>query len=412
MATRTWVGKAQAVPQVSTATVSSATVGQARSMIIDKQLVTYTVVTGDTTSTVAAALILAYAANVSGQWRSLQSVVQDTTTPAQINITGPTDGEPFTLTVSSGMATATVTTPTGPNHADAADNWDGGGALPIAADNIIFDRGEAFEGPKYGLANFAAVAFASVRRLAGYRGVWGLPPVNRAGFYEYKTRYFSLSCISITIETTSTDASNQLCFVQTSASAAVLRITGDGNSSPDVVDCYGMASTSSVLTSGGSVSVAGFTGQTAVLASVNATNSVVRLGAGITLTAAILDSCGGRISCSFATLDMDRNSNVIVDTSAACTTAAPTTGVKNNSGTLTWQSVGALPVIELGSDATLNGTLSPGFAVTSVKMYERSTLNDPAGRITAPYDVYTVNCTPADVTINTPVNRKLTVTTF
>lgn len=409
MAKVTWVGKAQAVPQVDAPTVSSATVGQTRYMQVDNQRVSYVVVTGDTTTTVAAALVAAWANVQAGQWKEL-TVVQDTTTPAQINVTGPADGAPFTLTVSSGMSTSTVTTATGPHHADNVLNYSSG-ALPVTTvDELIFERGATFEGPKYALTALAAIVLTKVTRLPTFLGVIGLPPVSRGGYYEYRARYLQLNCLDIRLaQMSGSDVSNQLNIQQMHASAAAVVLNGDGASSADVLDIIGLASTSSMVITGASVLVAGLVGQVCAVPTIKSTGGIVRVGAGATLGSIVFDATTARISASFTTLTMDRGSTVAVDQAAACSTADPDVGVYNDGGTLSWESTGALPVIELGTDGILDLARCPGAAIGTIRMNSNSVLNDVANRLAVPYVVTFVRCAPNEVRIITGTSRKATL---
>ena len=408
MAIVKWVGRAQAVAKYMTVVVGSATVGQARSITYDGITASYTVVTGDTVATVAAAVVAVAQALVAGQWKEL-TVAQNSTTPAQIDILGPSDGAPVTLTVSSGMTLATVTAETGPNDAAATANYSTG-SLPGANDVLVFDRGAAFEGPKYNLTAIAALADGGLIVYPTYGGVIGLPPVNAVnGYYEWRPRFLSVKATAIRIAQSSSNNANQFNILCVNVAATAIIVEGTNISIDDVLEVYGQVSTSSIVNSGGSVTVAKSIGQTAVVPTINSTGGRMNLGIGCTLTNLILDTSAVRISASYATLKMDRNSNVIVDGVAACTTASPALGTTVDEGTFSWQSSGALPVITVGSGGTLDTSLSPGVAITTLNLQAGATLNDPADRITKPFNIALVNCRPDEVTMTMGTGRTLTV---
>jgi hypothetical protein len=195
MATNRWKGDSAPVSQVVTLTVGSATSGHTFVTTINGRSVTYTAGTGETTSTVAAAIQALLAASTAPEFRE----VTWTVSAAVITGTATTAGKPFTIS-ESGTGTYTLATPTassGPNHVDLAANWSLG-ATPGAGDDVLIDGGPDL---LYGWENVASAVYGSVRILASFAGRVGLPYRDEDGDYvQYRGRAFLIGTgVAVTI---------------------------------------------------------------------------------------------------------------------------------------------------------------------------------------------------------------------
>lgn len=211
-ATKTWIGNAAAVPQISTITVANtwATADTATVTINGKALVV-TIGANVTTAQVATAIKEAFMAskrldgtastdatsNAGGAQFGEFMEMSATVSGSVVTLIGVTPGKPVTLAVSestAGSGTLALATPqsaSGPNHWDNAKNWDSG-TVP-ASDDIVVFRDSAVS-CLYGLPNATLEVTFNVYQ--SYEGQIGLPVVNTdnrsAPYYEYRQRYVRL----------------------------------------------------------------------------------------------------------------------------------------------------------------------------------------------------------------------------
>ncbi len=140
MATRVWMGRATAVAQVSTATITAYDAATTYAIIIGG--VTVSVVgSGGTTTTVATALTTALNASTHPYF----SCITWTSNAAVITGTADTAGEPFVFTTSESGGTGTIgdmtagTANAGPNVWGTAANWSGE-TVPTGGDTIVYEN--------------------------------------------------------------------------------------------------------------------------------------------------------------------------------------------------------------------------------------------------------------------------------
>jgi hypothetical protein len=149
-----------------------------------------------------------YSRNIGGQ--QLAEFQELTATAAAgvvtVTTTSAYRGKPFTLTAtkSSTSGTVTVATPTaatGPNHADNADNWEGG-TLPTTGDIMRFDTGNV--SVLHGLTYYTDNTIeCSIEITGDYTGQIGLPQFDAGlGYAEYRPRYFEALA----------DAADRVCY--------------------------------------------------------------------------------------------------------------------------------------------------------------------------------------------------------
>src|SRR4051812_46783557 len=114
MATVTWVGKSQTTPQLDTITVGSATAAQTFTATRNGKVVSYTAGGGETTTTVALAVLALLQASTEPEFQELTFAAGSAGN--LVTITGPADGAPFSLTVggTGTISLAHTTTAAGP----------------------------------------------------------------------------------------------------------------------------------------------------------------------------------------------------------------------------------------------------------------------------------------------------------
>ncbi len=173
MATRIWIGAAEAVKQVDTVqitAVSGTPSDTTYTITINGDVVS---VVGDTdVNTTATALQVALAASLNPYFKSIVwTVATDTVTGTAL-----TAGDPnvFAESVTGGTGTigavTSVTASDSPNKWDSARNWDGG-VVPITADDVILE--DSAISITDGLAQ-TAVTLASLTIRSSYTGIVGL----------------------------------------------------------------------------------------------------------------------------------------------------------------------------------------------------------------------------------------------
>lgn len=147
MATKYWIGKADAVAQVSSASIDSVDATPSNNtftVTIGGEAVTVTGVTS--AAATAAALVVALQASTHPYFAAVTW-----TNPSGGTITGTADtaGVPFLAVLSkAGAGTGTVTdfsddtACSGPNHWDTAANWSTG-TVPVASDDVVIENSSA-----------------------------------------------------------------------------------------------------------------------------------------------------------------------------------------------------------------------------------------------------------------------------
>jgi len=194
MATKRNIGRAQAVEQNDTITITGTVTASTDTVSVTVDHKTCTITAGatiDTTAEMASAIAEALIAtqhdeqyfvadmtiNAGGyeypQFRDMAVSVSGSV----VTLVSKTPGVPYVVTVSdtgTGVATlASVTTATGPWHFDAADNWEGG-AAPTTSDILIYDGQSS--STYYALNN--SFENIGIRRRNSFKGNIGLDEIN------------------------------------------------------------------------------------------------------------------------------------------------------------------------------------------------------------------------------------------
>ena len=410
MATVLYVGKQVKRAGVKSVTVGSSTAAQTFTLTTGNgKAITYTAGSGETTTTIAAALQALFAAATDGEFTELDS--GSTPTSNVFNVTGPADGAPFTLTT-SGTGTLTIATVTAQlSPYDVSDGLNySTGALPTAGgvDDLIDES--AGTAMLYNAAALTAIDLLSFTRRASNQGGLGLPVTNANGYPEYRTSELEINAPTIRIELNSRDRAGSLRIKSVwSGSAVTATIMGAGGTEvrKEAVEIRGLPASSIVDVSQGSVAIAPYAGQTATVATLLATDSTVRVGSGVTLTNATLSNCQGLIETNYTTLTMIGGG--AIETNKAATGSAAGTLVYT--GTLTWKSTGGpgnSPVI--GSGGAIDFTEAPAAISVggTVELNAGGSWIDPAGRCGS-YSVKIKRCKVLATTFDPGTDKTLAV---
>lgn len=408
MANVKWTGRSQDQAQVDTLTVTAVAVGGTLTATINGANVTYTCVTGDTTTTAAAAwYALLSASTAPPEFRELTYANDATNSPTVISITGPADGKPFTLTKSqAGGATCTLvnsaTAPISSHDVANTTNWSSG-SLPGNGDTAIFE--DSSVSALYNLSQFNANTVNVIRR-ATYTGTIGLPDTSVNGYMEYRTKAFQTVGLTHRIECGPSDSAGQIRLQCMSASASTITINGStqGQVGSEVVHLWGLASTSVVNVANASVAISTDTAKTSTIATVNGANASITIGPGTTLTTLALVNCQASVQVGLTTLTQDGGGTVTVLNAAAIT------NITTDGGTIAWESTGNPGVIILGSGGIFDLSGAPSSVTpTSLEMLEGSTLINPAKRLAVGYAIDVTRCGIADISLDLGTHFKITV---
>ncbi len=411
MANVLWLGTAQAVPRVKSVLINTATVGASYvvTLTTSGKTATYVAVTGDTTATIATGLAAALGATGLREFDELTAAV-DATTPAKVLITGPADGLKFDVTSTVTLTTtATVTAGTGPGDAANVANYSTG-ALPSAADVLVFQSGTV--GPRWNLSAITAIALARVVRYVGFTGGWGLPDTSPAGYAEYRPLYLELDATVIELNCDGSEVSQQFRAMAMKATAVTVLVNGVSRSStsPPAIDVHNLPAASIVRGVGSSISLAVGAAQTATVGTLDFSEGVIDLGAGCTLGDIELNNVTGQIACEFATLAISGEASSITAVGDANCVTGTGIGTAIYSGKRLWQCSGVPGVECLVGAGTLDLTFCPApTGAFNLRLRSGFTVTDPYSQITRPFDVIFDQCGWSDGTMNLGIGHTATV---
>lgn len=315
-----------------------------------------------------------------------------------------------TWTKTGSIVLASTVTSTGPNDLSTATNWTTG-ALPVAADNVIFDLPGC--NVYYGMEALAAVAPASITFGPTWTGATGLPDLNTTGttpYYEYRPTRLKSLCTSYTL-----NSQSGRTFIDCAAAASVtVNVFACGN--PLQGDAYAVkirnCGASSVLNiMDGIVGIATGPGDTITEATVNVgylnniqSDVTLTIGTGATLTT--INQDGGSITCSASVTTWNLNAGT-----ATLLLAAAITTLNAEDGTLVWQSTGTIGTANIGTGAVLDASQLPlARTLTNCTLNEGGTVTDPNFKIT-PTNGYIlgVGVNLSDVNLNVGPARTIKV---
>lgn len=222
--------------------------------------------------------------------------VAATVASSVVTVTGNTKGVPFTLTVSEvtagtgTLAQATTIAASGPNHWDDIDNW-GGFAIPADTDVVYLDNSDT--SILYGLGQ-STIEPAAMYVAMSYTGDIGLPEVNKKGEYvEYRLTYLEIGPAILQIGLGEGNGSGRI-KINSTADQVALTVINTGTSADDLPAFLwkGTHASNVLVQRGGSVGVAVFGAEVATLATVTVDEGDLTLGAGVTLSGAIVVNAG------------------------------------------------------------------------------------------------------------------------
>lgn len=413
MANVRWVGDRSAVAQVDTATVTAAGSGGTTFKITHDttaNFVSYLSVSGDTVTSIAAALGAAIQAAAAGPAPEF-SDFNVSLSAGVLTVTGPPDGASFTWTTNASGGAGTigartsVTAAKSPHDLNDGSNYDTG-SLPSATDTLIFENGSV--DALYNATALAAIALSKVIRRATFTGRLGLPRIaENGGYQQFRVRYISLQAATMEFEVANQDGPGQMQIKVSGASATSFSCIANPQPSSqgnEPVLVYGFVSTSSLYVVGGGVNVCPETGQTAVIPTITATVAQVTIGGGATLTTLNLNGCSANILASYTTLNVDRGGVIRIGDVASGTTTIV------QQGTIVWQSNASFGNLTIGNQGLFDMTF--GVAVVSagtITMNLDAELRDPNARIVKPFDVTLQDCAMTGVKIDAGTGHTLTV---
>lgn len=416
MATRTWIGSAQKVAQV-TAWVLGGTWEATDVIIFTIGTRSFSLVAGSTnTTTIAALMVTTWNALVAANFPEFSEMTASSNT-ATFTLTGDTAGVPFTVTISTtetgggaadsqtidGTTTSTGTTSTScssPNHWSIASNW-AEGAVPTGADDVVIDRGDV--DILYGLDQ-NAVTLTSLTITNGYSGDIGLPTRNSAGYEEYRDTQLKISATTINIGQYTGRGSGRIkintgsvqtqvnCYATgTSAEAGIPSLLWKGTNASNVVNVFG-----------GSFGAAMFSGETATIATLRQTAGQVTCTTGVTLTT--IDKVGGSMTItSSATTITHGGGDIRVDGTGAVTT------INAREGTVNYTSTGTITNLNIYDGGAVSFDINnKARTVTNCTMTSGGALSDANKTVTWSNGVILYQCGIGAVQLNLGENITLT----
>lgn len=409
MATVFWEGTADAVAQVSDAsidTVDGTPANNTFTITIGGDAISQV---GDTdVSTTAAALVATLNASTNPYFSGITW-----TNPSSGNITGTADnaGEPFvaSLTV-SGAGTGSVTdfsdstASAGPNHWDTAANWSGG-AVPVNSDDVIIKDSDV--NILWGLSQ-AAVDLTSLTIESTYTGYIGLPRrvfttnANGSNFTDTKIEYrqdyldigWTTGRIGITTGPDTGAGSRRLKLDNDKAGASTTTIYSTATQSADIglspVRLLFAHANADVYVRSGTVSIAGDApNETTTIGELHCIDGQVFTSDGVTVTTVKVNGGGQHIiDCAATITTLEVNGGTVrTEGSQAITTITVNGGTLtcNNTGTVTTMNIDGGTVDGRSSNEARTWTtcnLDRGTLMTDDDWLTITTFDQPAGRRT------------------------------
>ena len=379
MAKVDWLGRALAIAQLETITVTGPVVAaETWTVTINGKSYTHAAVAG-TTADVTAGLVALLNASEELEFSSITWADAD----PDITATADDAGVPFTLTVSTNsaggsIATVTTTAATGPNHADNVNNWSSG-TVPAAADDVHVQNTAV--SILYGLDGIDAVTFASFHVHASFTGEIGLPKTNDAGYPEYRAEYLLVdSTLAFFHEGEGSGSGRLKIDFDTIQTAIEVRGTGGAlETGVPALLIKGTHASNTLDVHDGTVGVAFFGTEVAAVVTSSQSGGDVILGPGCTLTTLQVQG-GSLVAESNSTTITQDGGTVTILGSATVGTIDLREGVLDylSSGTATTVNIGGKP-----NPATIDCSRDrSGRTFTTTTLHENGRIVDPAKTIT------------------------------
>lgn len=352
-------------------------------LTINSKKITYTAITGDTTSSIASNFASLIRASREGEFSQFSLTVS----AAIITVTANAPGRPITASGSGSLVVgatggvtivdALVQANLGPADANDINNWQGG-VLPLTTDSLYFEN--ATFPMLYNLSFMSGFSLGAIYVRPTFTGGGiGLPAFAPEGYREYRGGRLTLTaCPILSIELPDASGAGSFRF-STGATASAVFILGNGNPGigQEQVDWIGSSSSSTVEVLNAGVSIATGYGETASVDEIEGTGSAISLGSGVTVATLNIDSCTVDARCNLPSVSMNNGASLTIRDSATMGT------VQLDSGTLTHISSGNITTLYLGSGAVADFSQSRDpITITTVDMNEGSTFLDPYKRCT------------------------------
>ena len=391
-----WSGNQVARPVQYLVTVTASVVSGTLTATINSKTETYTCLTTDS-ATEAQGAIQAFSASPIPEFR----LVTWSVSGAVMSAVGPVDGRPVTITWGSAGGTTTsgggapTTANTSPNNYADTANWVGG-VLPANGDRAVFQGNLA--SALYGLtANTANTVTLLIE--ASYTGSIGLAAVNPLGFPEYLPTRLALAGTALTV-----NANGQSVYRVLSTAGSAVTVVFRGETSALTFDLTGLPASSVLRQSGGGIIVSPDIGETSALGTITSTGDFnFRANVGLTITTGSFYGGNAVLAGPYTTLNIDNGAAVVTTAASAGTTTTVL------SGSLSWNSTGALGTVLIG--ATGQADLSPApstVSITAQTLREGATWSDPNKAATGYNRTYVGDM--ANCTVNDGQNRVYAVT--
>lgn len=362
MANPIFRGDARGVAQVDTYQITVAgAAGTIWTITINNKFEKYTVISGDTVQTVAAAIAALLAASSQPEFREIAWTVS-TTASDTVVATGSANGDPFTVTsfVNNGAGTQThtaVTVPTGPNWWSEPTNWSTG-AIPVSTDNVYLQ--DCTTDIKYGLGQ-GAVTLATLNIAGSYTGKIGLPNFTGPnGYYEYRAKELA---ISATVCNIGYGAGSSSGMIRINLGANACTLTVSNLASPAVTGypallIQGSHASNVAYFYKGRIGMAFFALDTANfpiinVGSIDNPNSDVNLYVGVgASTITTLNQIGGDVTVNCSVTNWTKTAGK----STILLTATVTTLIADGKGAFHWDSSGTISTATFRNGAQLDNT--------------------------------------------------------
>jgi hypothetical protein len=409
MASKRWVGRAQARAQVNTLTVGGTVeIGDLFRVTIGVRFVEVAATT-TSTATTAGEIQAALAASTIPEFQEISWTVLGSVVTA----TARTAGKPFTLvaltTESNGGAADAQTfvnaagiTNKSPNDLNDADNWDTG-SLPADGDDAFFDNSNV---PVYwNLGALSAVTLASLNIAASFTADIGLPEITATGYFEYRATELAIGATAVRIGNSNGNGSSRI-KLNTGSVQTVVDVGKTGSSAESNLEAFlfrGTHASNVVNVSNGSVGIGVFNGQAATVATLRVAGGRVRTGQNVTLTT--VQQSGGTLEIASNATTVNKSGGTLTILAGAFTT------ITNDDGQLVYRSTGTITTLNVGPRGVMDFSqdIRARTVTNAVVLVPGATYNDPHGT-TVPVSFAAGRWTLRDVTINVGVNRAYAVT--
>lgn len=420
MASPRWNPVAKEVAGVYTSSITGYDVATTYKVTINGKVIS-TVGTGGTVTTTAVALVALLNASTipefaEATWSNSSGAIIATVDDTGVPIT-------WTLTATGGTGTVTgsittATSPTGIHWWDNPANWTTG-AIPVdATDDIWIDVPISI---KYGMGQ-SAVTPVSLNIAASFTdgAQIGLPDVNKDGtaYQEYRQKDLQLGGCPTVIGYGPGQGSDMIRLDSGSAAAVTGKLLKSqaqqqAASNLEAIQWKGTNASNVWSIVSGSMAIAGYGGESAVLATLNVgyltsqeSDANVRGGKGLTTTTLVMN--GGNVVLEKAPTTVNKLGGTLTIDNTVPTTLNDDNGTTyvNGAGTITNTKTGAQALLDFSQSPQAAGAVT----VSNANLYAGGSINDPNKIVGANWTngVILNRCNMGQVRLELGTNIKLT----